>query len=65
VPVTGQGQFWPLTAQCRYLMTTAIPGRARTVVGADLNLTETGEASVRACTPAGWSGRATTASSTS
>jgi hypothetical protein len=53
-------------------MTTAIPGaraamggHAPTVVGADLNLTETGEASVRACTPAGWSGRATTASSTS
>jgi hypothetical protein len=44
-------------AQCRYLMTTAIPaaraGRPA-VVGGDLNLTDTGSPPVADCLPPGW-----------
>jgi endonuclease/exonuclease/phosphatase family metal-dependent hydrolase len=48
-------------AQCRYLMTTAIPdtyaqlgGYFPTVVGGDLNLTDRGSPNTGDCAPAGW-----------
>jgi hypothetical protein len=48
-------------AQCRYLMTTAIPavraefgGDLPIVLGGDLNLTDQGSPNTADCVPAGW-----------